>query len=132
MNKRLCFWRYWCLPVAQAQDNQSDPQFKQLVSGAKGKLKNGQLKAVAAQFRAAAALQPAPSLLLRVVSIYGDIAQRSSNQRAGQCTDVQLTLRQFFAACAECVDSEKRACRVQPSQDKIRYGAPSANSGARP
>ena len=75
-----------------------DAQYKELVTLGNQALSEGNLPMAARQFLGASGLKRAPNVLLRVVSIFGDLASRLPAE-GHQCDATRSTLERFFKAC---------------------------------
>ena len=105
----LCLCSPLIFSTALAAPEQS--QFDTLVEQGQQHLRTGDLRSAAAQFSAAASLKTAPSLLLRVVSLYSDISHTTEQN---QCAQIEVTLKHFFLQCARCSKAahKKAKCGV--------------------
>ena len=76
-------------------------------------------------FRKVAELGPAPTTLLRVVSLYYDLSTTAPRHDA-YCAEVRTVFSQLLAACGQCEKLVSRECRV------CKYIPASANTESSP
>jgi hypothetical protein len=111
LRRHAVIWGTFICLVAGDAFADSSSEFNSLVSQGKEQLRAGNLSQSVVRFRAAAALQPSPRLLMTVVSLYSDIAGEIEKPGAF-CGETKSSLEQFFRDCQSCSALETSRCQL--------------------